>query len=223
MSVTEQQQSNIDIYTDPRGKIGKIPDTIITCKNFVEAVERDLYGFNWICQNNGDDCNYMHRLPQGYVLVKDRKVKMPGDEDSDEEMTLEEKIEKERHELPSEGLIPVTLESFTKWKIDRAERKQKEAEERMQQEMLKAATKGGSKTFGAGVMSGRALFTYDPTMFQDDDGAAGEDNYDEASDNEQTINTVQQQEETKDGKEPEVDEDLFNQEDDAAEEDVDFD
>lgn len=52
-----------------------------------------MYGFNWICPNNGDDCNYMHRLPTGYVLVKDRKVKMPGDEDSDEEMTLEEKIE----------------------------------------------------------------------------------------------------------------------------------
>jgi len=95
-------------------------------------VEKDLYGFNWQCPNNGDDCKYMHRLPQGYVLVKDKKVKMPGDEDSDEEMTLEEKIEKERHELPSEGLVPVTLETFLKWKTDRAERKQKEAEERMQ-------------------------------------------------------------------------------------------
>ena len=48
---------------------------------------------------------------------------MPGDEDSDEELTLEEKIEQERVALPSEGLIPVTLESFMKWKADRAERK----------------------------------------------------------------------------------------------------
>lgn len=124
MSVAEQQQSNIDIYTDPRGKIGKIPDTIITCKHFIEAVERELYGFNWICPSNGDDCCYMHRLPQGYVLLKDKKVKMPGDEDSDaDELTLEEKIEQERIALPSEGLIPVTLESFMKWKADRAERK----------------------------------------------------------------------------------------------------
>jgi hypothetical protein len=38
-------------------------------------------------------------------------------------MTLEEKIEEERHKLPSEGLIPVTLETFTKWKEDRAARK----------------------------------------------------------------------------------------------------
>lgn len=65
---------------------------------------------------------------------------MPGDEDSDvDELTLEEKIEQERHQLPSEGLIPVTLETFMKWKADRAERKQKEAEERMQQELLKAS------------------------------------------------------------------------------------
>lgn len=48
---------------------------------------------------------------------------MPGDENSDEEMTLEEKIEEERHNLKSDGLIPVTLETFTKWKADRAARK----------------------------------------------------------------------------------------------------
>lgn len=75
--------------------------------------------------------------------------------------------------------------------------------------MLKAATKGGNKNFGGGVMSGKALFTFDPTLFQDDDGAANEDNYEEASDDEMTINT-NQQEESKDGAEPEVDEDLFN-------------
>jgi hypothetical protein len=123
MSVADIAQSRIDIYSDPRAKLGKVPDTIITCKHFVEAVEKDLYGFNWHCPNNGDDCNYMHRLPQGYILVKDKKVKMPGDENSDEEMTLEEKIEEERHNLKSDGLIPVTLETFTKWKADRAARK----------------------------------------------------------------------------------------------------
>jgi hypothetical protein len=38
---------------------------------------------------------------------------MPGDEDSDVEMTIEERIEEERHNLKSEGLIPVTLTTFT--------------------------------------------------------------------------------------------------------------
>lgn len=120
MSVSDVATSNIDIYTDPRKT--KAPDTIITCKNFVDAVEKDQYGFNWVCPNNGDACIYMHRLPQGYVLVKDKKTKMPGDEDEDT-MTLEEKIEEERRNLPSEGLIPVTLETFTKWKEEKARKK----------------------------------------------------------------------------------------------------
>jgi hypothetical protein len=118
--VADVQSSNIDIYTDPRGKSGKIPDTIITCQQFVKAVEKDLYGFKWVCPNNGDDCNYMHRLPHGYILTRD--TKKPGEEDGDE-MTLEEKIEEERRALPNEGLIPVTFETFTQWKKDKADRK----------------------------------------------------------------------------------------------------
>ena len=38
-------------------------------------------------------------------------------------------------------------------------------------------------------MSGKALFTYDPSLFQDDDGAVDEDKYEERSDEEMTINT----------------------------------
>lgn len=75
----------------------------------------------------------MHRLPMGYILQKDKGAKKPEDEDEDV-MTLEEKIEEERHALPSEGLIPVTFETFTQWKKDKAERKQRELEERMAQE-----------------------------------------------------------------------------------------
>jgi hypothetical protein len=30
-------------------------------------------------------------------------------------------------------------------------------------------------------MSGKALFTYDPTLFQDDDGAVDDDKYEERS------------------------------------------
>lgn len=91
--------------------------------------------------------------------------------------------------------------------------------------MLKATGKGVNKNFGAGIMSGKALFTYDPTLFQDDEGAANEDNYEEASEDEQTINTNQQYEESKDeDAEPEVDEELFNQENnDELEEEVNFD
>lgn len=41
-------------------------------------------------------------------------------------------------------------------------------------------------------MSGKALFTYDPSLFQDDEGAANEDNYEEASDDEQLTHTSNQ-------------------------------
>ena len=36
--------------------------------------------------------------------------------ESKEELTLEERIEQQRQELPSEGLTPVTKETFMAWK-----------------------------------------------------------------------------------------------------------
>lgn len=63
------------------------------------------------------------------------KANLDGDED---EMTLEEKIEEERAALPSTGLTPVTLETFMDWKKRKAEKKQKEAEDKMKEEAKKA-------------------------------------------------------------------------------------
>jgi len=107
----------------------------------------------------------MHRLPQGYVLVKDKKK--DGDEDDEETLTLEEKIEEERAKLPFDSLTPVTLATFLKWKEAKASKKQADLEARMAAELVKGST-GKNKAF----MSGKALFTYDPTLFEDDDGAA---------------------------------------------------
>ncbi len=81
-------------------------------------------------------------------------------EDDEDELTIEEKIEEERAALPSEGLTPVTYETLMEWKRKKAERKQKELEEKMKEEAKKAGSKGGS-----GIMSGRALFKYDPNLF----------------------------------------------------------
>jgi hypothetical protein len=100
----------IDLYADPRAKTGKAPDTIITCRDFLDAVEKNLYGFNWVCPNQGDGCTYRHMLPTGYVLQRDKGKQQ--EVDSDDELTLEEKIEEERALLPSDGLTPVTLETF---------------------------------------------------------------------------------------------------------------
>lgn len=56
--------AKIDIYSDPRDKGGK-PEwrTDITCTHFIEAVEKNLYGWLWECPNGGDKCVYTHALP----------------------------------------------------------------------------------------------------------------------------------------------------------------
>lgn len=92
--------SKIDIYSDPRDRNGKDPTrTEIICQHFLEAVEKNLYGWLWECPNNGNKCVYTHALPPGYVLERERKemekARLMGDDDEDE-LTLEEKIEEER-------------------------------------------------------------------------------------------------------------------------------
>ena len=57
----------------------------------------------------------------------------------------------------------------------KAEKKSKDAEQRMKEE-AKKAVKGNT------VMSGKALFKYDPTLFQDDEQAADEKFYEEIID-----------------------------------------
>lgn len=40
--------AKIDIYSDPRDKNGKDPArTDITCSHFIDAVEKNLYGWLW--------------------------------------------------------------------------------------------------------------------------------------------------------------------------------
>ena len=90
-------------------------------------------------------------------------------------MTLEEKIEEERAALPSEGLTPVTLESFQKWKADRAARKQAELEAKIAAEEAKGRKNKAQMAF----MSGRALFQFNPDLFEDDDDAAAADAFDD--------------------------------------------
>jgi hypothetical protein len=57
------------------------------------------------------------------------------------------------------------------WKKRKAEEKQKAMEEKMKEEVKKAS--------GKSIMSGRALFKYDPNLFVDDEEAADEQTYEE--------------------------------------------
>ena len=89
-----------------------LPSTAIICKFFLDAVENNKYGWFWECPNGGKNCHYRHALPPGFVLKRDKK-KM---EDSQEKISLEDLIERERAALSSANLTRVTLQTFLKWK-----------------------------------------------------------------------------------------------------------
>ena len=207
-------------------------DTIITCKYFLDAVENELYGWRWVCPNRGDKCQYRHRLPEGYVIIpkKEREAHRKAQEAAEAEQnakTIEEQIEEERMALKSDGLTPVTKESFFAWKERRKKRKQEELEEKMkQQEIDKALGKKGKGGGGKhSILNGRALFQYNPDLFKDneDDGSTEQS---KASEQAPTLSKDEEEKQADDGQikeKAEIDESLFQGEDAAAEEDVDFD
>jgi hypothetical protein len=136
----------------------------------------------WECPNGGDKCVYTHALPPGYILEREKKeLEKAAQVDSDDELTIEEKIEEERAKLNFDALTPVTLDSFMAWKKRKAERKQQELEDKLKE----AEKQSGKKGAGTGIMSGRALFKYDPTLFQDDEAAADAQIYEEREEDEQ--------------------------------------
>lgn len=153
-----------------------MPDTIITCLHFLEAVEDDKFGWRWECPAGGEKCQYRHQLPEGYVITskKEReRMKKEQEENEKESKTIEEQIEEERAALRSDGLTPVTKESFFAWKERRKAAKQQAAEDELKaaqedKALKKAATKGKNS-----IMNGRALFTYNPDLFKDDEAAVG--------------------------------------------------
>lgn len=178
---------------------GKLPPTEIICKYFLDAIENSKYGWFWECPS-GDDCHYRHCLPPGYVLKtkadKEREKQMA--EEGEEEETLEEKIDAQRKALDLSKCTPITLELFQKWKADKVAKREAEVEQKRQAAEKKAV---GS---GMGVMSGRDLFRYDPTLFQDDEDAAADYDVDEdyqSSDEEEEKHYDSQAESEDDGEE----------------------
>jgi len=206
------------MYVDPRAGTEDMPETIITCKHFLDACEDEKYGWRWECPVGGRKCQYRHQLPEGYVMLtkKERAEEKKKQLEQVETRTLEEVIEEERSALKYDDLTPVTKESFFAWKKRRAEKKQKELEDRMKAEEEKAAKgkKGGGGQGKNSILNGRALFLYNKELFKDDDNAADIDFGEEES----------KAEVAPAKKEAIVDKNLFAAEADAAlDEDVDFD
>jgi len=91
--------------------------TQIVCKYFLEAVESNTYGWFWHCQN-GENCQYKHALPPGYMLKRERKLL----DEQKETISLEDLIESERAALGFH-VTRVTLETFLAWKKRKIEEK----------------------------------------------------------------------------------------------------
>ncbi|KAL8445033.1 hypothetical protein Emed_005918 [Eimeria media] len=179
-----KMEQKIDLYVDQREQNGSgfaegvDLETAIVCKFFLEAVEKKQYGWFWVCPNGGDACKYRHCLPQGYVLKGEDEV----DVVEEEEEPIEEVVERQRQELPPGG-TPVTAETFAAWKAKK-ESERLAALEKQQRELRKAAKGGAAAAAGAAAsaLSGKDLFSFDPSLFVDVDGAADECDYEEDAD-----------------------------------------
>ncbi|KAG8558563.1 hypothetical protein GDO81_017048 [Engystomops pustulosus] len=143
----------------------KKPKTQIVCKFFLEAIENNKYGWFWVCPGGGDTCMYRHALPPGFVLKKDKKK-----EEKEDEISLEDLIEKERAALGL-NVTRITLESFLAWKKRKRQDRIEKAEEEM--ERRKADFKAG-KSLG---ISGREVFEFRPELVNDDDEEADDTQY----------------------------------------------
>ena len=105
-------------------------------------------------------------------------------------LPLEEQIEEQRAQLDRGALTPVTEKSFAEWKERKKQRLKAEAEKKV----TDAKKKSGGK--GLQVLSGKALFDYDSTLFQDDENAMDDKGYDEKPDENATTTAVEEQPET---------------------------
>jgi len=147
----------------------KANKTDIICKHFLDALEKSKYGWFWTCPEGGNDCKYRHALPPGFVLKKDRKR-----EEKSDGISIEELIEDKRAELSGKhaSLTPVTLESFVKWKkrklAEKAEADKKEADKK--KDKAKAGITHG--------LSGRDMFSFNPTMAGEEDDEEGGEAFD---------------------------------------------
>ncbi|KAM8933704.1 zinc finger CCCH domain-containing protein 15 [Pelodytes ibericus] len=143
----------------------KKPKTEIVCRFFLDAIEGNKYGWFWVCPGGGDTCIYRHALPPGFVLKKDKKK-----EEKDNEISLEDLIERERAAL-GPNVTRITLESFLAWK--RRKRQDRIIKEEEDMERRKADFKAG-KSLG---VSGREVFEFRPELVDDDDAEADDTQY----------------------------------------------
>lgn len=139
--------------------------TQIVCKYFLDAIENNKYGWFWVCPGGRDSCMYRHALPPGFALKKEKKK-----EEKEDEISLEDLIEKERAAL-GPNVTKISLESFLAWKKRKRQDKMIKAEEEM--ERRKADFTAGK----ALCISGREVFEFRPELVDADDEEADDTKY----------------------------------------------
>lgn len=133
--------------------------TEIVCKFFLEAVEKKLYGWFWSCPN-GDKCMYRHALPPGFVLKSEMKA--AAEANKGDSVSMEMLVERERASL-GKNTTKVTLETFLAWK-------KRKIVEKKQEKIIEETKKKSNFKMGLHQgLSGRDLFTFNPTLVADDD------------------------------------------------------
>lgn len=124
------------------------------------------FGWFWECPN-GDNCQYRHALPPGFMLKSQRKALEEAEKANT--ISLEEFLEVEvsiqflrhrrssrrcqRHKLGT-NLTPVTPETFAKWKRTRMDKKQAEEEAMHKAKETQAAAGKNSGMSGRDLVSG---------------------------------------------------------------------
>jgi len=156
-----------DVVSKKHGSEKPANATSIICKEFLDAVENNKYGWFWECPVGGKNCKYRHALPPGFVLKKDKKKL----EKEKEGVTLEDLIEKERAALDVNKCTKVTLESFVAWKKKKLKEKAlalKKDKDKKKKDLKSGTTSG---------MSGRDMFMLNPSIIaaQQEDDDEGEE------------------------------------------------
>ena len=124
----DEKTAAINLYIDPREadplRSQKVWD------HFMEAWEKNVYGWRWIWPNGGMKCNYTHALPEGYMLRSTMEALMKMQREDDNDKGLEYQIEEMRAKLDPDKCTPVNKETFEAWRKKRREKflKQKEQE-----------------------------------------------------------------------------------------------
>ncbi|PIN03716.1 putative protein, contains CCCH-type Zn-finger [Handroanthus impetiginosus] len=151
-TMEEWDQEKLEKVVESKSKeYNKNKPTDIVCKYFLEAVEKQQYGWFWVCPNGGKECHYRHALPPGYVLKSQMKALL---EEESEKITIEEEIENQRTKVTT--ATPMTPELFMQWK----KKKMEEKEAGLAAQRAERAKNDR--------MSGRELFLSEASLFVDD-------------------------------------------------------